>query len=425
MSDAFAPFSLLFADPKSPREEFFPLRTLDFIGELSREDNKTLHRILSWKTSRRDLEFRREILEDFLQSPTLLTKAEAILRRRDLLAETARREGTPAPDQPWKEGLEILKDNALSALEHLKFLHSSHEEMAGQAPESGGMFAFAEYLRRRATSPQVKALTEQLAALPLLRAESAETVLRLNLDRYGAVQSADLAYLGGEAARYLKKNPPRREDFTAEVPKDGAEALVSGAIYRLSVALQAMTAAIRDAFEPLREGLVFYHFALSVTEWGRSKGYGWRFPTPVHERGPKGRGIRNPLEGEDGIYRPPFTCTARPLEAYRGEWGTEALRNVARIQVLAAAGLPVVAEELMFCPEERVLVCDFEGKTVEEEIEGLAALYRQTRRGDILLLNRPLMTVGASPAAEVLGNLLRAFHKKGAAVRLATDLSVD
>ena len=73
----------------------------------------------------------------------------------------------------------------------------------------------------------------------------------------------------------------------------------------------------------------------------------------------------------------------------------------------------------------RVLVCDFEGKTVEEEIEGLAALYRQTRRGDILLLNRPLMTVGASPAAEVLGNLLRAFHKKGAAVRLATDLSVD
>ena len=85
----------------------------------------------------------------------------------------------------------------------------------------------------------------------------------------------------------------------------------------------------------------------------------------------------------------------------------------------------MVAEELVFCPDERVLVYDSAGKSVEEEIEALAALYRKTRRGDILLLNQPLITVGNSPAAEIIGNLLRAFHKKGAAVRLATDLSVS
>ena len=425
MTDAFSSFSLLFADPTAPREEQFPPRTMDFIGSLPGEEGQILRRILSQKITRRDLDFRKEILEDFLRAPALLAGVENIFRRWELLSETARREKAPAEDLPWEDGLELLKDNALSVLEHLKFLRLAADALKGQPVESKGLFAFGEYLRRKGSSEASRALTEQLSALPLLRAENVQTVLQLNPDRFGAVHSADVAYLGTEDQKFLKKHPVRREDFSARIPKGELPDLTAAAIRRLCGDLQALSAEIRGAFEPLREGLVFYRFALTVTEWGRSKGYGWKFPSPTTQSGPKGRGIRDPWEAVDGLYRAPLTCSARALEAYRGEWGTHALRTLARAQIFAAAGLPAVAEEMEFSPDQRVLVCDFEGKTVEEEIAGLAELYRSTRRGDILLLNRPLMTVGSSPASEVLGNLLRAFHKKGAAVRLATDLSVD
>ena len=85
----------------------------------------------------------------------------------------------------------------------------------------------------------------------------------------------------------------------------------------------------------------------------------------------------------------------------------------------------VVAEDLVFCPEERIRVYDSTDKTMEEEIEGLGELYRNLRQGDIVLLNQPLLTVGNAPAREILANLLRAIHKKGAVARLATDLSVQ
>ncbi|MBQ4323527.1 MAG: hypothetical protein IJC19_06270 [Clostridia bacterium] len=425
MTDISPRFSLLFADPKGTKEEFYPPETMDFIGDLPCEDSALMREILSRKTTRKDIAFRKEILEDFLQSPTLLTKTEGVLQRWEGLYETARRESLPTADMPWEQGLEVLKDNALSLMEHLRFLRRAHDEMADQTPDSEGMFAFTEYLRRHGNSEGVKTLTEQIAAYPLLRAEQTKVVLHLGLDRYGMKQKALLTYLGTEDGKYLKKHPLRREDFSVNLPKENAPQLTAEAIGSLCRSFRTLTAGIRAAFVPLREGMVFYHFALSITEWARSKGYAWRYASPVAEHGPAGRGIRNPAEPADGLYRPPLTCTARPLEAYRGEWGTETLKILARTQIFSTAGLPVVAEDLVFCPEERILVYDSADKTVETEIEALAALYRKTRRGDILLLNQPLITVGNSPATEIIGNLLRAFHKKGAAVRLATDLSVD
>ena len=425
MTDPNAPFSLLFADPTLPEEPWIPKETMEFLGEIPCEDPAVLGRILSCKTTHRDRAFRKEILEDFLQNPSLLTKLETVLRRRDLLCETARREATPTPQQTKDEAMECLKDTAMSLLEHLKFLRHASEELEGQAPESVGLFAFSEYLRRRGSCPEVKQLTEQLALLPLLRKEQTEFVLWLNPDRYGMMQSADLLYVGADSEKFLKKIPPSKDGYSARIPKGEVEELTVLAICRLCTQLRTLSAGIRAAFEPLREGLVFYHFALSVTEWGREKGFGWLFPTPVNTHGPQGRGIRNALEQLDGAYRPPFTCTARALEAYEGKEGTEALRALTRIQLFAAAGLPAVAEKLEFCPEERVLVCDLEEKTAEEESEALANLYRQIRPGDIVMLNHPWKKAGTAPTPELLGNLLRAFHKKGAAVRLATDPSVD
>lgn len=424
MPDRFPRFSLLFADPNSPVESGCSSAALEFIGPIRGEDPQILTKILSWKTSRKDQMFRKEILEDFLQNPALLTKVEGLLRRWEKLEEVAKRETLPPKDASWEEAFAAMQENARSLMEHLRFLRLSYEELAGQTPDSGGLFALTEYLRRHGSSPAVKALMEQVASYPLLRPEQAKSVLHLHLDRYGTCASADVTYLGPDDEKYLKKHTPKKEEISLTLPKEKAPELTALALGRLCEAFRRITAGIRLRFSPLQEGMVFYRYALSTVEWARSRGYAWRFATPTAERGPVGRGIRNLSELEDGAYRPPLTCTARSLEVYSGEWGSEMLKILARTQIFAAAGLPIVAEDLMFCPEERLLVYSSAGKTMEEEIAALADLHRETRRGDILLLDHPLITVGNTPAAEIVGNLLRAFHKKGAAVRLATDLLV-
>lgn len=410
-------FSLLFADPKTPPEILYDSATLDFLGPIGGEDPRELRRILSLKTGRRDMEFRREILEDLLQTPALLTACEGILNRWDALEQEGLREKALSPELPFGELLEGLKEAAKITLEHLRIFGLAYHDLASLSPTSGGLFALSEFLRTKAASPRIKELTEQLIPLPLLREEQAKGILQLNLDRYGAVASADLSYLGADPGRYLKKHPPRKEDISLHLPVDGEKTRLNQAICRYCANLSRLNRRIRDLATPLREGMTFYRFALSVTEKE-----GWIFASPVARHGPAGRGIR---EGKLGTEYPPLSCTARSLEAYEGAWGTETLRVLGRLQIFSAAGLPVVAEDLVFCPEERILVYDSSGKTMEEEIEGLGALYRNVRPGDLVLLNQPLLTVGNAPAGEILANLLRSIHKKGAVARLATDLSVQ
>lgn len=424
MPERFPRFSLLFADPNAPEERRYSAETLNFIGPLGGENPEKLKQILSRKTSRRDLQFRKEILEDFLQNPSLLTKIEGILRRLEGLEETAKREKMPSPQASWEEAFEILQENTRSLMEHLRFLRLAHDEMAKEAPESGGLFAFAEYLRLHGTSPAVKALTEQVAGYPLLRKESAEFVLHLSLDRYGRGVDGAVAYLGPDEEKYLKKHPVKREDLSLNVPKERAEEWTARGLVNLCDGFCRITAGIRQRFSALAEGMVFYRFALALAEWAHGRGLAWCFATPVNEGGPSGRGIRNFAEFREGVYHPPLTCTAREAEFYEGDRGTEVLKILAQVQIFACAGLPLAAEQVLFCPEQRLCIYSPEGKTTEEEIAALAALYRDTRKGDLLLLDHPLLTVGKAPAAEIMENLLRAFRKKGAALRLATDLTI-
>lgn len=423
MYDSFPRFSLLFADPSAEREILYSSRILEFLGPVSGEEDSPLREILSWKTSRKDLAFRKEILEDFMESPVLLEQTERVLRRWETLNEIALRERELPEDASPEEALAALKENTRSLMEHLRFFRLAYGDMEGQAPSSGGLFAFCEFLRIHAQSPRIQSLLEQISSYPLLREGDLRAVLHLRLNRYGMKTAAEVSYLGTDDAKYLKKHPLPR-DFSAELPKKNAGTVTGEALRRTSESFRHLTAGIRKRMEPLQEGLVFYQHALSQIEWARSKGYPWTVASPVAERGPVGRGIRNPGEQFGSPARPPVTLTARPLEIYEGEWGTEALRQIARIQIFSSAGLPLPAEDLIFRPEERIVLYDPEEKTVESEIEGLARLYRETRRGDVILLNHPLITVGKSPAEQIVANLLRAFQKKGAAVRLATDLSV-
>lgn len=427
MSEIRPRFSLLFADPDHTPERVYSKEILEFSEFLPVDDGirPTMEQILSLRTTRKDLLFRKEIFEDFQQSPSLLTKCETICRKWEGLYETAKKEVKPNPEMTYEQVFSALQENTKSLMEHLHFLRRCADEMAGESPESGGLFTFSEFLRQHAASESVRGLTEQIGNYPLLKPETAKAVLQIHSDDTGAEVSADLRYLGTDDGKYLKKYPTRREDFVVNLPKERTLERTGQALCRLSDTFLALTQAIRDSFLPLRDGLIFYHFAFSITEWAESRGFEWKFPLSATVRGPVGKGIRDLREMQGQPALSPASLTARPQEIYEGEWGTEMLKLIARTQIFAAGGLPILASSLAFCPEETVVLYDSTGKTMKEEIAALGDLFHRTKKNDIVLLNHPLITVGSAPAKEIMNNLLSTFLKKGAAVRLATNWSTE
>ncbi|MBQ5819922.1 MAG: hypothetical protein IIW31_01675 [Clostridia bacterium] len=419
-------FSLLYLTPEREKAERYDDALMKFIGPFAKEpeENRILTEILSRKTSRRDAEYRMEILQDLMRSPALFGALETICRKWEELKPVAKREISPEEGWSSEAAVEALQANTISLMEHLHFLRRSAEILADKPAESRGMFRFIQWLNRHANGDEEKALVEQIGNYPLLRADATRAVVRINLDKNGAKTSADLAYLGADEGKFLKKYPIKREDFTAEIPNTDADATATEAINRLSEDFRMLTKGIRDSFLPLKEGLAFYQFALSMTEYAHNENLPCDFALPVQKRGPEGKRIRR-WDGALQRAMSPVNCTARALEAYEGERGTEILRTVAQTQIFASAGLPTLGEEVFFCPEETILLYSSEAKTVQEEIAALAQTYHNTRKNYIVLLNQPLITVGVSPATEIVENLLKAFHKKGASVRLATDLSVQ
>lgn len=424
MSDTFARFSLLYADPDATPEIVYDKQITEFACPFPGDEGRELCDVIRRRASRKDLLFRREILEDLMEQPNLLSHLENACDLHAELFETARREIEPSADATVVEAMAAVRENALSLAEHLRFLQKVAREMKGQTPSSGGLFRFCEFVSRHAESEQVKELLERLLPLPMLRDEQIRIVLRFSLDRYGRRTCADVVYLGSDDVKYRKKHPVRRDELTVNIPKDHADAWTAQALVRLAKRFLLLSAGIREAYAPLRRGLVFYRYALSLTEWARTQNYPWIFPSPTQAL-PCGSGVRDPWEFTDGRRRSSVTLELVALQAYEGTWGTEMLRMLARIQLFAAAGLPVLADDLEFCPETRVTLFDPADRTVQAEIEALAQLYRDTRAGDLILMNHPLLSVGTAPGEDILSNMLRSFRRKGAAVRIATDLKIS
>ncbi len=426
MTEPASRFSLLFADPTEPNEILYGEEVLSFLPLPSEEsDREKIQSILARKTTRKDIVFRKEIMEDFLQYPSLLERTETILRNRNTLFQIAKRERKADGKMSWEEALGAVKENAVSLMEHLKFLKHSSDLMAKETPSSEGLFSFSEYLRRKATDSSIKSLTEQIAAYPLLRNETVYTVLQIHLNRYGMKSGADVAFLGSDESKFKKKNPPRKDIFSVCIPKTEAPKLTAEALIRLANRFCNLSEEIRKAFSPLEEGLAFYRFGLSIIERATEKGHPWQFAVPVDQYGPTGKCSAECINSQNNRTRSLISCSSRPLEFYRGTFGTLALKTAAVAQIFSAAGLPLIGTELYFCPEQRVVVYTSEGKTIDDEIPSLAKIFHNTRQGDIILLHQPLITVGNAPATEIIKNLLRAFHKKGALVRISSDLSME
>lgn len=419
-------FNLLFAEP-GPHDLFYPEHTVKFLPLLPEEEveRNTICRILQKKTTRRDIRYRQEILNDFRNFPSLLYHTEEIFRKWEKLQAAAENESDDTAND-FTEALTSLKKSAVSVMDHLLFLKHAAEELSAETPGSQGLFFFQEWLRKKASFPAVCALWDEIETYPMLKENTVQAVLHLGTDQTGALMGAELEYLGSAPELYLKRNPGKWEPSTGAIGEERIRELTFEAAVQLRNRFRSLTHSIRACFKPLKEGLIFYHFGLSLFEWGQKTGNPVRFASPTAPHGPAGTGILN-LTDRSELPRICFDLSPQGVDLRTGSLGSAQLKIIAQTQIFSACGLPIAAKQgdLRFCPEERIVLYDSEGKTVEDEIKELAEIFRNTKQNDLILLHQPLITVGNAPAEEIIRNLLKAFRKKGARIFLASDITFD
>jgi len=405
MGELTQSFSLLYADG-AEREELYPpsIPLPDGILPEDPEIRAVTEPILRRKTTRQDWIWRKEILEDFLQSPGLMLQCEEVLRKWESLPETAARERMPE-SADFEAALETLKENTVSLMEHLRFLRSAAEDLKTFAPESAGLFSFAEFVRRHAESAELQSLAAQIGNFPLLRPEQTKTVLSLSTDAGGSVTGTEILYLGTDESRYWKKEPFRKEVFGADLPRIRIPEQTAEGVNRLSETFLLLTSAIRSSFEPLRDGLIFYHYALSRVEEARTRNRPWCLASPDGRISPSAEDLW------DFQHRlPVITLEDRGWEAWEGAEGRDRMTALATLQILGAAALPLPARKARFLPEGRIL------RISGADREELTDRFRETKPGDVLLFE--------SPQIPLTEELSAAFVKKGAALRVLSETFV-
>lgn len=398
-------FSLLYADG-AEREELYPpsIPLPDGILPEDPEIRAVTEPILRRKTTRQDWIWRKEILEDFLQSPGLMLQCEEVLRKWESLPETAARERIPESTD-FEAALETLKENTVSLMEHLRFLRSAAEDLKTFAPESAGLFSFAEFVRCHAESAELQSLAAQIGSFPLLRPEQAKTVLSLSTDAGGAVTGTEILYLGTDESRYWKKEPFRKEIFGADLPRIRIPEQAAEGVNRLSETFLRLTAAIRRSFDSLRDGLIFYRYALSRVEEARTRNRPWCLASPDGRISPSAEDLWDLQHS-----LPVITLEDRGWEAWEGAEGRDRMTALATLQILGAAALPLPARKARFLPEGRIL------RISGADREELADRFRKVKPGNLLLFE--------SPRISLTEELAGAFVKKGAALRVLSETFV-
>ncbi len=189
----------------------------------------------------------------FDEVPTLYPRLQSLREDWSRLKTTALRERNAPAGISYEETFDILKQNAVSVTEHLRFLQRVGQYLPPDAFSHPETVAFLEEIHAYAHSPIFRTLWEQIAPYPLLSSQSAQSVLHLKTNRKGAVVSADLRYLGTNAAGYQRKYSYPSDTFSVSLPGDGWDGWTTCALGRLANGFCTLTKALRHVTSPLGE----------------------------------------------------------------------------------------------------------------------------------------------------------------------------
>lgn len=120
--------------------------------------------------------------------------------KNEKLMQMALREKTVPADATYEEAFAVLRENAVSLMEHLKFVRQTVGD-----------------------SPLLRLIGEQVSLYPLLRPETAKVILHFSANPNGSMVHPQLRYLGNDDRRYWDKHASRNE-VSVSLPKEFLQA---------------------------------------------------------------------------------------------------------------------------------------------------------------------------------------------------------
>ncbi len=139
------------------------------------------------------------------------------------LTQMAAREKTVSPEATYEEAFEILRENAISLMEHLRFLQQNNGDF-----------------------PLLRIITEQVSVYPLLRPETAKVILHFSATSGGAMVCPQIRYIGNDDQRYWDKHVSGNA-IALSLPKDRLDSTAAAkAVGRLANDFCQLTQQIRE-----------------------------------------------------------------------------------------------------------------------------------------------------------------------------------
>lgn len=408
-------------------------------------------------TSEEDIGYRREILTDFLQNPSLFGELNAHLGKFAELQTADKRAG--------KETLRISanKQQSVNAAKNLLQVQAYHCKKAFLLVRTLGEILSKADLH----SAGLLAVRESACAMSHLSAFEDMLSFCASFEDGGLQFSDDFrvtldndGYLVGTESvsnSHIHITDPDRKQkqglFTRKIKEtvypcerlyptanEFYPSLIIHSISDITLHLRSFTSQLFERYLPLYTELRFYDTALAYAHRLQEKGVSLVFPEIVAEGETSITDLRDLhlliIRAEQStvipndVHIPPDGRLA--VFGENGSGKTVFLRSFATALLLAQAGLPIPARRAIIRPyvgivtqfseSEKEFVSGNDAGRFEQEVRELSAMLDTVTRGSLVFLNETFQSTSYEEGAEGLYHILRYLNKHGVSWILVTHL---
>lgn len=409
--------------------------------------------------------FRQAVMLDFITHPSLLERlSEAAARFSSLKKENDARRASLATvrrsvsDEIGTENSRLLCQVSASSLKStFMFTEVFSDALSSFAVNSDGLRSIADFCRNICRSDAFGDIIDIASRLESSSATDVYTValdfgqdlklLESKLCSIAMDSSASQQERGVFQKLFSKKKEAAVEkrvsiNWYTDPTRD---ALVGPSFRRLDTLMSKMTRVLFDALSDISRETVFYECAMEYQRFIERRG----LPSVLPDIRPADE---NALTLKD--CRDLFLCATMPNSSQivpndvdiraggmliRGENNTGKtvyLRSIGCAQLLAQAGLPVLAENAVisvrsgifshFAAAEKDFTCDAIPDVAgrfEEEVKELADIIAVIKPNSLVMLNETFQTTAYDEGAEGIYHIINHLRKKGAAIVFVTHLT--
>lgn len=452
-------YSILYLNEEIPSENsvIYDLSIDRCMANISddRRKNEYFCGVLSRPLANKEaIEYRREVLEDFLNSRELLNSLKTLFNRYDKLKGdwlelkgTAEYSGGDKGSEAMLEYIySSLKVTALFPNTILSFFESIAQTLSSYDIKSRGLCRLRDYSRELLENTSLCRIADIASKFMYNTHEDYDFELLLSL---GDCLEVNGGMICSVTKREKKKgnllsifSSKRKGDSVVENKNENAvedsRSILGEALYVIDKLLYEITGSVYSEFYGISAELDFYESAVRYMDFLSEKQIKSCYPDFSSER-IEFVGIKDLFlltESDSEVYSNSFELTGYCGALIKGKNNTGKttfLRSIATAQLFAQSGLPIAAEKAVIplysgiythfsSAEEEFSVGDTSGR-FESEVKAVAEIIDRIDKNSLVIFNETFQTTAYDEGSEAMKNILSAISSIGGRYIFVTHLT--